>query len=235
MRLKIKNQSGFTLIEVMITMAISGIVLGSVFLVYSNQQKAYLSSDRISEIQQNLRAAILIISSETREAGCDPTEKANAGIVSATSTQIRFTRDIAGHALKPDTQADGDLDDANEDVTFGFSAANDTNSDGIADAGAADLGRDSGGGFQAIAENIHAIEFSYILDTGTLVSNPSSAQLNQIRAVQVSLLARASSIDKDFLNTQTYTTNSGTVWGPYNDRYKRRFASMTIQCRNLGL
>jgi len=235
LRLPLKNKCGFTLIEVMITILISGVVIGSVFMVYSNQQKTYINSDHIAEIQQNLRAAILIMSKEIREAGCDPTGKANAGIISATSTQLHFTRDIAGNALKPDTQADGELDDSNEDITFGFSPAKDTNSDGIADAGAADLGRDTGGGFQAIAENIQAIEFGYILDSGTLVSNPTSSQLSQIRAVQISILARASSPDTDFLNTQTYTTISGTVWGPYNDNYRRRFASLTIKCRDLGL
>ncbi|MBT6338863.1 MAG: prepilin-type N-terminal cleavage/methylation domain-containing protein [Desulfobacula sp.] len=230
-----QNNRGVTLIEIMITIAISGMVLGSVFMVYTNQQKTYLSSDHIAEIQQNLRAAILIMSSEIREAGCDPTGKANAGIISATSAQLHFTRDIAGHVLKPDTMADGELDDSNEDIIFGFSSSNDANLDGIADSGAANLGRNTGGGFQAIAEHIQAIGFAYILESGTIVSNPSSSQLNQIRAVQISLLARASLPDTNFENTQSYTSVSGTAWGPYNDSYKRRFATITIQCRNLGL
>lgn len=230
-----KNTYGFTLIEVMITLAISSIVLGAVFVAYSNQQKTYISSDHIAEIQQNLRSAFLLMSSEIREAGCDPTEKANAGIISATSSHLRFTRDIAGHTLNVNNRADGELDDPNEDITFGFSPAFDANADGIADTGAGDLGRNSGASYQPIAENIQAIEFSYILDTGAVVSNPSSSELNQIRAVQISLLARASSPDTNFLNTQAYTTISGATWGPYNDSYKRRFASITVQCRNLGL
>lgn len=233
--LPFKNNNGVTLIEIMIAMAISAIVLGSVFMVYLHQQKTYISSDRIAEIQQNVRAAVLIMSSEIREAGCDPTQKANAGILSANSVRIRFTRDIAGHPLKSETMADGELDDSNEDITFGFSASNDANLDGIADAGTANLGRDTGGGFQTIAEHIQAIEFRYILESGVVVSNPSSPELNQIRAVQVNLLARASFPDKNYENTKSYTTASGTVWGPYNDSYNRRFASFTIQCRNLGL
>jgi len=233
--LPFKNNSGVTLIEIMITIAISSMVLGSVFMVYINQQKTYISSDRTAEIQQNLRAAILIMASEIREAGCDPTQKANAGILSATSVQLHFTRDIAGHPLKPDTMADGELDDSNEDITFGFSSSNDANLDGIADSGSANLGRNTGGGFQAIAEHIQAIEFRYILESGAVVSTPSSSELNQIRAVQVSLLARASFPDTNYDNTKSYTTVSGAVWGPYNDNYNRRFASFTIQCRNLGL
>jgi len=237
MKRKIKyNQKGFTLIEVMITVAISGIILGGIFATYSSQQKTYISSDHLAEMQQNLRSATLIMSSEIREAGCDPTQKANADILVATSTQLRFTRDIAGHVLNP-FQGDGDVDDANEDITFGFSPANDANSDGIADAGVANLGRDrnDGAGFQPIAENIQSIEFHYILEDGTTATTPTFSQLPEIRAVQISILARASAIDKTFINAATYTTGTGTVWGPFNDNYKRRFVTTTIHCRNLGL
>lgn len=235
MKRKIKyNQNGFTLIEVLVTMAISIVVLGGIFVTYSNQQKTYVSSDHLAEMQQNLRAAILIMSSEIREAGCDPTQKANAGVISATSVQFHFTRDIAGHAINAE-QGDGELDDPNENITFGFSLTNDGNSDGIADAGAANLGRNTGGGFQPIAENIQAIEFNYILDDGTTAFNPTASQLFDIRAVQISVLARASAIDKTFTNNITYITATGATWGPFNDNYKRRFMAATIQCRNLGL
>ena len=237
MKRKIKyNQKGFTLIEVLITVAISGIVLGGIFTTYSSQQKTYVSSDRLAEMQQNIRSAVLIMSSEIREAGCDPTQKANADIISATSTQFHFTRDIAGHAINPQ-QGDGDVNDTDEDITFGFSPANDANSDGIADAGAANLGRNrnDGAGFQPIAENIQAIEFNYILDDGSTAANPTIVQLTAIRAVQISILARASAIDPNFINNTTYTTGIGIAWGPFNDNYKRRFVTATIHCRNLGL
>lgn len=233
------KQSGFTLVELMITLLISSIVLGSVFIVYSNQQKTYVDSEHLADMQQNLRAALLIMTSEIREAGCDPTEKSGAGIVSASKSHFRFTRDIAGHGLAPGTRADGDLDDGNEDVEFGFSTAQfDANSDGIVDGGGVgDLGRQTGGagGFQPIAENIQAIEFAYILEDGTIVSAPTLSQLNQIRAVQVSILARSGVEDPKYTNTVQYRTITGANWGPFNDNYKRRFASITIQCRNLGM
>lgn len=233
MTLQEKNESGFTLIEIMIALLISSVILGSVFMTYSSQQKSYVVNDRLTEVQQNLRAAMIIMAKDIREAGCDPTGNANAGILLATKGRFQFTKDIAGHTINA-SQGDGDLDDSNEDISLGFSPTNDTNGDGIANAGAANLGRDIGGGYQPIAENIQAIEFNYILDDGTSTNTPNSSQLNDIRAVQISILARASALEQNFSSPLTYTTASGAVWGPFTDNYRRRFVSTTIQCRNLG-
>ncbi|MGD9662582.1 MAG: hypothetical protein AB7U63_15045 [Porticoccaceae bacterium] len=51
--------------------------------------------------------------------------------------------------------------------------------------------------------------------------------------MQISLLARADRPDTQFTNTETYTTASGAVWGPYNDNFRRRFQIITVQCRNM--
>jgi type IV pilus assembly protein PilW len=230
------KNNGFTLIEILIALSISTIVMIALYQTFNYQQKSYAVQEHISEMQGNIRGAVLMMTREIREAGCDPTEKSNAQILVASVGQLRFTRDIAGNTI---TDAhDGDTDDSNEDITFGFSTSNDANANGIADGGGADwsspqdLGRNSGGGFQPIAQNIEAIEFSYILADGTITTAP--VQLNEIRAVQISLLARASTINKNFYNTTTYTTASGTSWGPFNDNFQRRFSTTTIQCRNLG-
>ncbi|WP_457551909.1 prepilin-type N-terminal cleavage/methylation domain-containing protein [Desulfobacula sp.] len=233
----ITNQNkGFTLIEILIALSISTIVMIALYQTFNYQQNSYAVQENISEMQQNIRGAILMMTREIREAGCDPTETSNAGILVATAGQLRFTRDIAGNTVTG--SHDGDTDDSNEEIAFGFSNSNDVNSNGIADGGGADwsspqdLGRNSGGGFQPIAENIEAIEFNYILEDGTTTTAP--ALLSEIRAVQISLLASASTPNKNFLNNMIYRTASGTFWGPFNDNFQRRFSSTTIQCRNLG-
>lgn len=161
--------------------------------------------------------------------------------------------DMDGSTDTPDAvdealYGDGDFIDTNEIVTYGFSLGDDPDRDGIANSGVGKLARQNyapltpaspptsnPGGFQAIAENIGAIEFNYIYKDGTRSTAPSAATLDDIRGIEVAMLARAHYPDLKFTHRSSYTTPSGRVWGPYNDNYRRRFITMTIQCRNMGL
>jgi len=165
-----------------------------------------------------------IMAKEIRMAGYDSTNNANSNIITAAVTQINFTLDA---------NDDGDCSDTNENITFGFSTANDSNGDGIADSGAANLGRNTGGGFQPIAENISAIEFCYTLVNGATTLAPTN--MSNIRTVQITILARAGKPDRKFTNTSTYTTPGGQTWGPFNDNFRRRFMTTNVKCRNMGL
>jgi type IV pilus assembly protein PilW len=155
------NEKGFTLTELLVAMAITGIVAGAIFTAFLSQNKSYVVQDQVAEMQQNLRAAMYIMLREIRMAGYDPTHKAGAGIPEANSTRINITMDINGN----NGDGDGDCNDSNENITYGFSNTNDADHDGIADKGAADLGRKTGSGrgsgFQPVAENIEAIGFAY--------------------------------------------------------------------------
>lgn len=150
------RETGFTIIELLIAMAITSVVSTAIYTAFQSQQQSYITQDNVVEMQQNLRAAMNIMVREIRMAGYDPTWEANADIVIAGPNSIHFTKDIS---------EDGDTNDANENITFGFSNLNDSNTDGIADNGAALLGRDTGGGFHPMADNIHAIAFAYAFDS----------------------------------------------------------------------
>lgn len=244
-RLENKEYSGFTLVELVLTMLISAIISMAIYAQYRVQQQTYFVQDQVAEIQQNVRAAMQEMVTSIREAGCDPTELAGAGVVAASSSQFNFTADIAGSGLSAN-DGDGDLEDSNEDITFGFSTATaDADGNGIADGGtdgsgvdwsaSGSLGKDVGGGFQSIAENFDAIEFNYILADGTTTTDPDPSQLGLIRSVQVSLLGRASLADRKYVNQATFTTAAGTVWTPPADGFRRRLSVVNIQCRNLGM
>jgi len=193
-------------------------------------------------MQQNLRAGLDMMMREIRMAGFDPTKKAGAGIITATPGHIGFTQDITGDPGTGDS--DGDTADSGEMIEFGFSLADDADRDGIPDSDsdgdgvrdAVSLGRQTGGtgGYQPIADNIQAIEFRYLDSSGVVTTVPEDT-----RSVEISILARAGRPDRKFTDNMTYLPASnatdGTVWGPYNDNFRRRLLITTVNCRNMGL
>ena len=216
-----KSTNGFTLVELLVTMVVTIIIAGSAFISFKSQDHSYTIQDEIVEMQQNLRAALFILTREIRMAGYDPTGLAGARITEALPGSISFTQDL---------NEDGNCNGTNENILFGLQ--NDTNSTGIVGPDGV-LGRNTGGGLQPIAENIQAIEFYYTLADGTNTTSPSNP--DNIRTVKVSILACARQPDRDYTNTKTYTTVSNATWGPYNDNYRRRFLITTIKCRNMGI
>jgi len=221
----IGNRAGFTLLEILVAISIGAVIMGAIYVAYDNQQKAYVASDQVAAMQQNIRSALYIMGSQIREAGCNPTEKIFPvpGFVAAGPTSLQFTCDIAGNVTHPN-QSDGDTDDANENITFTLSGSTITRTDNNTPPATP----------QDIADGITNLEFNYILKDNSTTTAPTASQLSEIRAVQISILARAR-IPSKLLNSTTYTTASGATWGPFNDYYRRRFASTTIQCRNMGL
>lgn len=232
------GERGFTLVELMIALFISGLVMAAVVSVYIAQTRKYSELDDVANIQQGLRGVLVLLPMDIRLAGCDPTESAVPGIVAATRTLFQFTRDIGGSSVNANS-GDGDVNDPNENIMFGLAAGNDTDNNGIVDNGGLDwsstgsIGRATGGGvLHPLADNIEALEFNYILDDGTTSLAPAIP--NKIREVQISLLARATNIATGFVNTRTYTTASGVVWDPPNDNFRRRMVVTSIQLRNMG-
>lgn len=234
---KSEDQKGFTLVELMLALFISGLVMTAVVSIYVAQSRGYSELSDISNIQQDLRGALVILPMEIRLAGCDPTESDVPGILAATATAFQFTMDTEGDPLTP-SNPDGDVDDNGENITFGFGAGVDNDNNGIVDNGGADwsgtgsLGRNIGAGFQPLADNIEAIEFNYILTDGSTTTAPSNP--NDIRTVQVSLLARATNRSATIRNTDTYTTASGVTWDPPDDNFRRRLVVTNIELRNMG-
>lgn len=226
------NHKGFSLIELMIAMVVTSIIVAAVYAVHSSQQHTYQVQEEVAEMQQNLRSALYLMTSEIRMAGYDPTGNAGAGITSALPGRMQLTYDI------DDNES---IAGANETTSIGFSNALDKDQlgDGIPDIINSDgnpdpipLGKESGGagGYKSIAENIQAVEFLYLDSTGAI-----TAVINDIRSIQLTILARAGRSDPKFINSMTYTTPSGQVWGPYNDNFRRRMLTTTIKCRNLGV
>ena len=207
------NDKGFTLVELLVAMAISLIVMASIGYLYYSQQKSYVAQEQISAMQQNLRAAMYYMEREIRMAGCDPTQNANSGIITATANSINFTEDID----------DDGIIGANENITYSLY---DSGGDGDTD-----LGRNTGGGNQLLAENIDALDFVYLDSNGG-----PPATISDIRSVQVTIVARVGRPDPGYTNTNAYFNQQDPVnpiLAAQNDSFRRRRLTTTIKFRNL--
>ncbi len=248
---------GFTLVELLVAMALSSIILGIIYATYQAQLKSQMTQQQVVEMQQNARAAMFALEREIRLAGYDPTESGVPQITSAQTGSITFTMDINNGA---DDDLDGNIDEFNEwgmpnvdgDVNdnleqITYRLSNDAGGDGIADGLNCNLQRQhwDGAAMQTadIALNIDTLNFAYLdADGNNLIvgSAVPAGQLADIRSMQISIVARAGKNHRYGLPNQTlddkdYMNQQGAVILPaQNDRFRRIVLSADVLCRNLG-
>ncbi|MCK4533918.1 MAG: prepilin-type N-terminal cleavage/methylation domain-containing protein [Syntrophobacterales bacterium] len=200
-----KSDAGFTIIELLIAMAVGLAVLGATYSIFILHSKTFGNQEQIAEMQQNVRAAMDFMTREIRMAGYDYTGSAGAGIVSPASNSINFTLDITSTS-GPDAP-DGDTDDPNENITYSLYTA-----DGIQK-----LGRKSTAGAvnQPVAEHIQSLAFQYWDANGN-----TTATVANIRRIRVTITGKTAKPDPD------YTPNGG---------YRTYTLTSVITPRNLGL
>lgn len=256
------EKKGFTLIELLIAMAVASIVMAAIVSAYQIQVRGKNVQEVITDMNQACRSAIAVMEREIRQAGCDPENGGNAGILVADTAELRITMDIDGGAVAG--QPDGDVDDADEDIWYALT--NDADGDGIADGTPCHLGRQTGGGMsfgagaEILAENIDGLNFVYFGpdDNGdgqadVLTPTPlSAANRSRIRMIQVTLVARSGEELRGFLgdytDTNTYTNQQDAgnpeYWdldpdsdlpGADAEKFRRLQLTQTVYCRNMGL
>lgn len=229
---KIMND-GFTLIELMIAMALASIIMAAIGSAYWIQTQTSREQQMVVEMQQNMRAAMFLLERDIMMAGYDndnnnPPEPTItvAQIDGNGNSELEFEYIAEDDGF--DNDGDGTTDEANELETihyrlFDSSADTDTLID--------DLQRRPGD--PPIAGNIEEIEFFYTLADGPPTLTPAAADLEDIRAVGISIIARTSAEARGG-DTRSFTLLSGTVFNPPNDGFKRQLVTANIKCRNMG-
>lgn len=220
--------NGFTLLELLVAMALGIIIAAAGFAFYTLQLRSQVTQQRITDMQQNLRAAMVMMAGDIRMAGYDPTGDTGAGFTTATATDLTFSVSLDAESNGLDDDSDGVVDEADE---AGVQAIRYRLFDDDGD-GDMDLVRDVAGTRVAVAENIEGLEFNYMLESGTFTSIPAS--LDEVVAVRIALLARTMTEDPSFSNPFQYT-GYATTWDAGGDGYHRRILRSTVRCRNRGI
>jgi type IV pilus assembly protein PilW len=95
------NQSGFTLLEMLVSSAVFVIVLFAVYLMFTTNQVTYARGENKVELQQNGRVAMRRMAREIRMAGYDPgtaipAQASQTAIQVANANMITFIADLDG-------------------------------------------------------------------------------------------------------------------------------------------
>jgi type IV pilus assembly protein PilW len=211
--MEMTNKRGYTIVDLLVAIAISGIFMGAIYSAYTSQQKSTLAQEQVSSMQRNLRSAMYFMEKEIRMAGCDPTSKAGAGITTANVNTISFTED-------------GDGDGAVTSITYGIAGAN--------------LLRNTGRIAENIdAINfVYLDRDGTRLDDDTNGNVIYDDSMAQIRSIQVTVVARTGKEDPRYTDSTTYVNKLGeTIFTPAGDdvHFRRKVLRTSITCRNLGL
>ena len=174
------NKSGYTLIEVMLVMAIFAIVLGGIYTVFTSVNRSCTNNEVSAEVMQHMRTGIGFMEQDIRMAGLDRFDSANAGfewVLSSypTQTGLRFTAD---------RNLDGAINDAAlepERITYRYDAGNQRLEQCLDEGTAAE-------DWDTVAENVTNFQFSYFDEDDLPIAAPvSNADTPRIRTVQVSM------------------------------------------------
>jgi len=129
-----KDQKGFSLIELMVAMAVFSLFAAGLYSTYYSQVKAHTTQRVVVEMQQNIRNSMYLIERDLRMAGYNLLNivgTAVPGIKTADRGQVQFTMDIAGGDSDGlDNDLDGMIDSA--DLSLDENGSDD-DGDGLVD------------------------------------------------------------------------------------------------------
>ncbi len=167
-RYPMRGQAGFTLTELLITMAVSALLLAGMAGFFSSQARTTTMQVLTVDTVQRARTALASMTKEIRMAGYRSSGATFTGISQATAVSIR---------VLVDANQDGTVSGANEDILYAWSF----DSKSISRNGV------------LWADGIDNLSFTYTLKDGSTTQAPSD--LSAIRKVTLTLMVRSSAID----------------------------------------
>jgi type IV pilus assembly protein PilW len=213
-----RKDRGFSLIELMVAMAIASILIAGIYTFYRSQLRSHVTQLVVVDMQQGARVAMYMMTREIRMAGCDPQNNTGAAIRIANASEIAFDSDEDGN---------GAIDENTERFYYGMQTGNLVRGSWEDDLTPDDL--------NLVALNIDALNFVYLDSAGNVTAN-----LADIRSVQITLVARSGDQVPVLMNRQTDSTiyrnqRGDLVLAAPNDNFRRIRLTATVKVRNMGL
>ncbi len=176
---------GFSMIELLVVLAIMSIFCGAVYRMFASINRSYTTQSVASGTQQRVRAALDFMVRDIRMAGLDPLRTAGAGIITATATTLRFTAD---------KNLDGDVTDAAEDITYNVAG------------GSLQLTDDQG--TETLTENVSNFAFTYFDQDGAITATVADIRLVAISMTLQDPAGRGQAVSRNY-STRVRCRNIG--------------------------
>ena len=196
------RRGGFSLIELLVAMAVSLVILGAMYSVFIGQNRTFSNQESIVDVQQSVRAGMDMIVREVGMAGYDPVR---VNVDSSTANNFNgVTVNALQLQIKADLNGDGVIDTSNEEtIVYAFDAAN------------KQITRTIGIDTQPFVENVESFTFEYLDGDGNV-----TATLANVRRIRITITGRTAKPDPNYSFNSGYRTYTLTsVVAPRNLDY----------------
>jgi type IV pilus assembly protein PilW len=194
------GKGGFSLVELMIAMAVGLVVLAGVYTVFILQNKTFSTQEDVVEMQQSVRAGMDIMAREISLAGYDPTCRnipSNYWFygVTVNTAQLQIKANLSGGSA---------ISTSNEEtIVYAYDATNKR------------ITRNAGSGNQPFIENVNSFTFAYLDTSGT-----ATAVAKDVRQIRITFTGRTAKPDPQYSANGGYRTYTLTeVVSPRNLAY----------------
>jgi type II secretory pathway component PulJ len=109
----VKQQAGFTLVDILVGLAMASILMVAVVSLFTTMGRSYTTQNVAADVQEVTRAGVELMTQDIRMAGVNPRQISGVGIVAATPTSIQFTSDL---------NLNGAIDDTYEQISYYLNA-----------------------------------------------------------------------------------------------------------------
>lgn len=177
--------AGFTMIDMLIAVALLSIMFGVIYKGFANINRSFTKENVKAGIQQSARIGVEFMVHDIRLAGLNPLGTADAGIQAdplPTDTSLEFTAD---------TNFDGDVEDPFELIRYELNGNT--------------LEQTNHLGTETLLGNVEDLTFDYLDSHDNMITVDSVAKVDEIRSIRISLTLRRPA-GADNIIERNYTT-----------------------------